>query len=147
MDAVQNVVCPHCAATNRIAAGRDPLAGRCGACKAPLFDGHPVDAGAEMYERQVARSDVPVLVDVWAPWCGPCRTMAPALVEASARLEPKVRIIKLNSEAEPDITRRIGIRAVPTMILFRGGRELGRVSGAMGARQIVDWVGSQLRSA
>lgn len=147
MDAVHNVVCPHCAAVNRIGSGRDPMAGRCGACHAPLFGGDPVDAGAEMYQRQVGRSDIPVLVDVWAPWCGPCRAMAPALAEASRMLEPTVRVIKLNSEAEPQIAGRAGIRAVPTMILFRNGQEIARTSGAMGARQIVDWVGSRLRAA
>lgn len=143
----RTVVCPHCAAVNRIAAGRDPLAGRCGTCKRPLFDGRPVEADAAMYERQTGRSGIPVLVDVWASWCGPCRMMAPAFAEAATLLEPGVRLIKLNSEAEPGIASRLAIRGIPTMILLRGGRELGRISGAMNTRQIVDWVGARLASA
>lgn len=112
-----------------------------------MFDGHPVDADAGMFQRQIERSDIPVLVDVWAPWCGPCRMMAPAFAEATLMLEPNVRLLKLNSDAEPEIAGRLDIRGIPTMILFRGGRELGRASGAMNARQIVDWVGSQLALA
>ncbi|MGB3864320.1 MAG: thioredoxin TrxC [Xanthobacteraceae bacterium] len=147
MTADRNIVCPHCAAVNRVAAGRDPKAARCGTCKAPLFDGHPVDADAAMYARQIERSGVPVLVDVWAPWCGPCRMMAPAYAAAAAQLEPGMRLIKLNSDAEPDVAARLGIRGIPTMILFRDGREQGRVSGAMNARQIVEWARGQLQTA
>ncbi|EXL02301.1 thioredoxin [Aquamicrobium defluvii] len=134
-----NVVCPHCAAVNRIAAGRDARPARCGSCKQKLFEGHPVDVDGHMYDRQVTRNDIPVLVDVWAPWCGPCRMMAPAFAQASAELEPHVRLIKLNSDSEPEVAGRLGIRGIPTMILFRGGKELARTSGAMTARQIFDW--------
>lgn len=147
MDEDRNVVCPHCAAVNRIAAGRDALAARCGSCKLQLFDGHPVDADTTMYERQIARSDIPVLVDIWAPWCGPCRAMAPAFAEATAKLEPRVRAIKLNSDSETSIASRLGIRGIPTMILFHGGKERARVSGAMTAKQIIDWTQRQLAAA
>jgi len=147
MNANRNIVCPHCATVNRIAAGRDALAARCGSCKQPLFDGHPVEADARMYERQIARSDIPVLVDVWAPWCGPCRMMAPAFKQAGATLEPDVRLIKVNSDSEPAIAGHLNIRGIPTMILFQGGTERGRVSGAMTAEQILDWTRSKLATA
>jgi len=146
MDANRNIVCPHCATVNRISAGRDPLSARCGSCKMPLFDHHPVDADANMYEKQVQRSDIPVLVDVWAPWCGPCRMMAPAYAAAAAELEPDLRFIKLNSDAEPDVAAKLGIRGIPTMILFHNGIEQARVSGAMTTKQIVEWSRSHLRS-
>jgi len=139
-----NVVCPHCAAVNRIAAGRDARPARCGSCRQKLFQGHPVDVDGHMYDRQVTRNDIPVLVDIWAPWCGPCRMMAPAFAQASAELEPHVRLLKLNSDSEPEVAGRLGIRGIPTMILFRGGKELARTSGAMTARQIFDWTQGQL---
>jgi thioredoxin 2 len=96
-----------------------------------------------MFELQIARNSIPVLVDVWAPWCGPCRTMAPAFAQAADALEPGIRLIKLNSEDEPDIAGRLGIQGIPTMLLFSGGREIARVSGAMNAAGIVAWVCNQ----
>lgn len=97
-----------------------------------------------MFDRQTTRSAIPVLVDVWAPWCGPCRAMAPAFEEAARAMEPQVRLIKLNSEDHPDIAGRFAIRGIPTMLLFDKGREIARTSGAMTTRQIVDWTRSQL---
>lgn len=139
MSAHSHVVCPHCAAVNRVPANRSARAARCGTCKLPLFVAAPVDADRSMFERQIARSSIPVLVDVWAPWCGPCRMMAPAFAQAAAALEPDMRLVKLNSQDEPDIAGRLGIQGIPTMLLFAEGREIARISGAMNEAGIVSW--------
>lgn len=135
----RHIVCPHCAAINRLPAQRAANAARCGTCRQPLFVAAPVDADRTMFERQIGRSSIPVLVDVWAPWCGPCRMMAPAFAQAASTLEPDMRLVKLNSEEEPQVAGRLGIQGIPTMLLFAGGREIARISGAMNAGAIVAW--------
>lgn len=140
----QRIVCPSCGAINRIPAGRPAAAARCGACKQPLFTAAPVEVDGAMFERQITRGSIPVLVDVWAPWCGPCRVMAPAFAQAAGELEPAMRLLKLNSEKEPEVAGRLGIRSIPTMLLFAGGREVARVSGAMGTGAIVQWARDHL---
>jgi len=134
-----HVVCPHCAAVNRVPARRAATAAQCGACKQPLFVAAPLDADRATFERQIERSSIPILVDVWAPWCGPCRTMAPAFAQAAHVLEPSMRLIKLNSQEEPDVAGRLGIQGIPTMLLFANGRKVARISGAMNAAAIVFW--------
>ncbi len=146
MSETEHVVCPHCAGVNRVPATAKALAAKCGVCGERLFSGHPADVDGAMFERQVGRSTIPVLVDVWAPWCGPCRSMAPSYEAAAKELEPHVRAIKLNSDDEQQIAGRLGIRGIPSLLLFRGGTEIGRSSGAMSTRQIVEWTRARLSS-
>jgi thioredoxin 2 len=137
-----HVVCPHCAATNRVPRARLGDGPACGKCKRPLFDGHPAALDAAALERQIASSDLPVVVDFWAPWCGPCKMMAPHFERAARELEPAVRLAKLNTEEEQAVAARYNIRSIPTLIAFRGGREIARQSGAMDAANLARWVRS-----
>ena len=139
-----HIVCPHCNAVNRIPAARLTDGPKCGKCHRPLFQARPIELTSANFESQINRNDIPVLVDFWAPWCGPCKMMAPAFAQAAYQLEPQVRLAKLNTEVEQTIGARFGIRSIPTLALFRGGRELARQPGAMGAADIVRWARMQL---
>jgi thioredoxin 2 len=137
------VVCPHCDAANRIPAERLADGGTCGKCKAPLFAGEPLDLNAANFDTHLARSDIPLVVDFWAPWCGPCRSMAPAFAHAAKELEPEFRLAKVNTEDEQQLAARFGIRSIPTLALFRNGREVARQAGAMDAATLMRWIRSQ----
>jgi len=134
------VVCAKCGVVNRLPLSRNSADAKRGKCGALLFSGLPQDIDAANFDRQIGRSSLPVLVDVWAPWCGPCKMMAPAYEAAARALEPHVRLVKLNSDKEQAIAARLGIRGVPTMILFHRQKEIARTSGAMSTSQIVGWV-------
>ena len=134
-----HIVCPHCHTTNRVVAAQLGSAPDCGKCHRPLFTGHPASLDEAAFEKHVLRSDVPVLVDFWAPWCGPCRMMAPAFEQAAAQLEPHMRVVKVNTEEAQALAGRLQIRSIPTLALFAGGREVVRQPGAMGVADIVRW--------
>lgn len=135
-----HVVCVQCGIINRVPTEKPATEAKCGSCGALLFVGRPAEVDGEMFDRQITKGTLPVVVDVWAPWCGPCRAMAPQYEDAARALEPRARFLKLNSDDEQAIASRLAIRGIPTMILFRDAKEVDRVSGAMSARQIGDWV-------
>ena len=139
MSDLKHLACPACNAMNRIPAARLGQHPRCGKCHQPLFSGKPLDLHAGNFAAHIARGDVPVLVDFWAEWCGPCKMMAPQFTQAAQLLEPEARLAKLDTEAEPQLAAQFNIRSIPTLILFRGGREVARQSGAMSAQDIVRW--------
>lgn len=138
-----HLVCPDCLAVNRLPATRLQQSPKCGVCHQPLFNGHPLELSGSDFERHLAHNDIPLLVDFWASWCGPCKTMAPAFSQAAQLLEPQIRLAKVNTETEAQISGKYQIRSIPTLVLFNGGRELARQSGAIGAQDIVRWVKSK----
>jgi thioredoxin 2 len=139
---VKHVACPACLAVNRVPAGRLREAPKCGQCHEPLFGGHPIALTQQSFRKVLKGSDIPIVVDFWAPWCGPCKMMAPAFEQAARELEPDVRLAKVDTEAEPGLGAELGIRSIPTMVLFKGGVEVARQSGAIGSGDIVRWVRS-----
>jgi thioredoxin 2 len=142
----RHIVCGNCGRINRVVADRDAMAARCGACHQPLFTGHPIEVDEAGFERHVARSDIPLLVDVWAPWCGPCRAMAPMFERATAELEPHVRLLKLNADKAPAVSSQLRISGIPTLLLLKDRHEISRSSGAMDTARIVAWTRSNLAS-
>ena len=138
-----HIVCPHCHTTNRVRSGDLALAPDCGSCHKPLFVAHSLALDESNFDRHISRSQIPVLVDFWAPWCAPCRQMAPAFEQAAAQLEPKMRLVKVDTEASQQLGARFNIRSIPTLALYSNGREVARQAGAMGAADIVRWTLAQ----
>ena len=135
-----HVVCPHCAAVNRIPTAKLNDSPACGQCKKNLFVGEPLELTAGNFERHTERNDLPVVVDFWAPWCGPCQQMAPNFHQAAIDLEPYVRLAKLNTEDEQQLASRFNIRSIPTLTIFKNGREIARQSGALDLGALKCWI-------
>ncbi len=142
----RQIVCSHCGQKNRLPPEKPAAEARCGKCREPFFTGHALEVDEAGFERQIAFSEVPLLVDVWAPWCGPCRMMAPAFEAAAERLEPRFRLLKFNSDTAPTVSARLEIRSIPTLLLASGGRVVARTAGAMNTSRIVEWAEANLAS-
>lgn len=139
-----HVVCPACAVTNRVPPERLGQGPVCGRCKGELLPAHPVEVNTATFQKMMSSESLPFLVDFWASWCGPCKMMAPAFAQAAANLGPMVRLLKVNTEQEQSLAASLGISSIPTMVMFRGGREIARTSGAMPAESIEQWARAQL---
>jgi len=133
------ICCPHCSRKNRLPVDKLTGEGNCGACKKKLFTGTPLSLDGSSFASH-ANVDLPLVVDFWAPWCGPCRQFAPTFEAAAATLEPRARFGKVNTEEEPALAQRFAIRSIPTLMIFRNGQEIARLSGALPARQFESWV-------
>ncbi|RTZ58910.1 MAG: thiol reductase thioredoxin [Gammaproteobacteria bacterium] len=135
----KHIVCPHCDSVNRIPADKLTANPKCGRCKQALFTGEPVALSSASFDKHITRNDIPVIVDFWAQWCGPCKMMAPAFAQAAAELEPHIRLAKVDTEQAQDIAARFNIRSIPTLAVFRNGQEITRQAGAMDARSLIQW--------
>jgi thioredoxin 2 len=141
-----HIVCPHCHTTNRVQSDQLGMSPNCGSCKQALFTGHPVALDDATFDKHVSRSQIPVLVDFWAAWCGPCRAMAPAYEQAAARLEPHMRVAKVDTEAARAVAQRLQIRSIPTLMLFMNGKEVARQAGALTSpSQIEQWASAKAK--
>lgn len=144
MPTSQQIVCPSCRALNRVPMDRPASAARCGSCHSPLFSAQPTEVNEVDLDRHLRSDSIPILLDVWASWCGPCKTMSPQFAKAAATLEPDVRLLKLNADEAQATCGRLGVRGIPALFLFRGGKPIAQSAGAMAAEAIVQWTRNNL---
>ena len=139
-----HIVCPHCDGINRVPEEKLADGGKCGACHKPLFTGEPLELNQARFQRHLAKGDIPLLVDFWASWCGPCKMMAPVLAQAAQQLEPQLRLVKISTEQEQELAGQLGIRSIPTLILYKEGKETARMAGAMDLQSLLAWTRQHL---
>ncbi|MDH5217412.1 MAG: thioredoxin TrxC [Gammaproteobacteria bacterium] len=137
--------CPNCSTLNRLPADKNAIHGKCGHCKSPLFVGVPIELTKKNFDAHVIKSELPIVIDFWADWCGPCKMMAPIFSQAVVQLEPMVRMAKLDTEKEGELASKYAIRSIPTLIMFKKGKEIDRVSGALQSNQLIQWVQQTLK--
>lgn len=144
MSKYTHIVCPYCDGTNRIPSDKTPNEAKCGRCKKSILDTTPIELSIKNIDQHIKKNDIPVIIDFWAPWCGPCKMMAPNFEQASRNFRARVRFAKVNTEEQQSIAGHFNIRSIPTLILFKDGKEIDRVSGALDANQLAQWINSKI---